>query len=208
MSGSPCSVWLWEGCHSLRQLWASQPLPGEGQEVAAGGRGALEMGLLVTGAASRSPDTELEGRHGGKFIAWAASAFGRGSRGVAGSRGLASPSPNSHFSKPPFLPLKVIFLSKIIYEWKTVCSRRAPPTHTQIFPSHSNLWFALISWYKRWKLQVQSLLCTFHVRFAGCVLLVRGIVCSIIKLPHTVNHNLQTSNKTTIESVYVKPSLH
>lgn len=89
---------------------------GEGQEVAAGGRRALEMGLLVTGAASRSPDTELEGRHGGKFIAWAASAAGRGSRGVAGSRGLASPSPNSHFSKPPFLPLKVIFLSKIIYE--------------------------------------------------------------------------------------------
>lgn len=105
----------------------------------AGGGRALKMDLLVMGAASRSPDTELEGRRGGKFIARAASAFGRGSRGVTCSRGLASPSPNSHFSKPPFLPVKVIFLSEIIYEWKTVCSRRAPPAHIQIFPSHSNL---------------------------------------------------------------------
>ena len=107
-------------------------------QTAGGGR-ALKMDLLVIGAASRSPDTELEGRHGGKFIAWAASAFGRGSRGIACSRGLASPSPDSHFGKPPFLPVKVIFLSKIIYEWKMVCSRRAPRTHIQVFPSHSNL---------------------------------------------------------------------
>lgn len=55
---------------------------------------------------------------------------------------------------------------------------------------------------------MQSLLCRTHVRLAGCVLLDRDIVCSIIKLPHTVNHNLQISNKITIESVSVKPSRH
>lgn len=50
----------------------------------------------------------------------------------------ASP-PDSHFSKPPFLPVKVIFLSNIIYGWKTICSRRALATHIQTFPSRSNL---------------------------------------------------------------------
>lgn len=55
---------------------------------------------------------------------------------------------------------------------------------------------------------MQSLLCRTHIHFAGYVLLDRGIVCSVKILPHTVNHNLQISNKITIESVSVKPSRH
>ena len=137
MPGSPRCVWLWEGClgkgrSRLPDSWWGR---------------ALMRDSLATGAASRSPDVGLEGRHGGKVIAWAASAFGRGARGIARSWGLASPAPHSPFSKPAFLPGKVTFLSKGIHEWKTVCPRRAPPTHIRIFPSHSNLGFALITLY-------------------------------------------------------------
>lgn len=136
MPGPVCSVWLWEGC--LRPTTAPSLRPPKDRSRCsrtAGGGMALKRDLSVVAA---SPDTELEGRHRGKFIDWVASAIGRGSRGAGGSQSLASP-PASRFRRAPFVPAEVIFLREIIYEWKMVRSRRTTPTHTQIFPSHSNL---------------------------------------------------------------------
>lgn len=81
------------------------------------------------GAASRSLDTELEG----SLLPGQLLPLGEGEELLLALEVLSFST--SCFTKPPFLPVKVIFLSKIIYEWKTVCSRRAPPTHTNLpFP--------------------------------------------------------------------------